>query len=550
MGIGLMDPRCVFVSAASGFLWCAILVSGARPTPVGHESVKALPALNASSPHHVSSPTSIHSQVKALNATGTGSAKNAEGAHHLAGTPFPNHARVQHPTQQSESKKHAVEVVKKRDAETPLRPRATAAPVHNSNSTSLLHAGGKLASTSDHDIHGKAVHTSEVQISSKTQRLMDLEKVGHKHGSKHGTKHKVGHKEKAPGIIVYGAVAPTYIPKIGIANVTTATAMPPPPPTLNPTEDYQPMDTQIGDYILKQFEAPPTATPPPLQSAISAAFACPLFLLPGRVWVETPTGCSDERNGAWLDASRNVLLTWNESCVAFPNAVNADMKYSLPTGDLMGTSVTHLSWSKDVVEIYDCSAKALYTFTEKVYKRLNSVDPQACESYGVCDYELYFQFFITGANGAPMASTAYLSYFQREITLVDPAMIPIATLQRKGNWSPKDKCPKYEKEWIVTFGGSASPLTAPPNRWIVVSFTTIMALHDEDRNVKGFIEPSRCQKFSFTFLAFSIFVSTLVVAALSVLFWLFAKEPLRVFCFQLEEIIFPKTQYKASKFDP
>merc|ERR1719161_596205 len=110
-----------------------------------------------------------------------------------------------------------------------------------------------------------------------------------------------------------------------------------------------------------------------------------------------------------------------------------------------------------------------------------------------------------------MASTAYLSYFQREITLVVPARGSLDTLQRKGNWSPKDKCPEYEKEWIVTFGGSASPLTAPPNRWIVVAFTTILALHDENRNLQGFIEPSRCQTFSFSFLAASIFISAIVV---------------------------------------
>lgn len=533
MGIGLMDLRCIFATATSGLLWCAIIVSGARPAPLGHEPVKALPTLNASASHHVvpvSSPTPVHSEVSA-----------SKSVHHLAGTPFPNHPKA----------------VVKSDAESLLKAKATPAPLHSpSNTTSLLHANGKLPNASHHGIHGKAIHTSEMQVSSKTERLKELEKSEHKHGHKHGhkLKHKVGHQksEKAPGIIVYGQVAPTYIPKIGVANVTTATAMPPPPPTLNPTEDYQPMDTQIGDYILKQFEVPPTLTPPPLQSAISAAFACPLFILPGRVWVQAPSGCGGDRNGVWYDANRNVKLYWNESCVAFPNAVNADMKYTIPgNGDpMMGTSVTHLSWTKDVVEIYDCSAKALYTFSEKVYKRMNSVDEAACEAYGICDYELYFQFFITSATGATMASTAYLSYFQREITLVDPAMIPIATLQRKGNWSPKDKCPEYDMEWIVTFGGSASPLTAPPNRWIVVAFTTIMSMHDQDRNLQGFIEPSHCQKFSFTFLAASIVISTLVVIVLSILFWLFLKEPLRVMCFQLEELVFPRTQYKASKFDP
>lgn len=533
--MGLMDLRCGLATAATGLVWCAITVSGARPTPVGPEPVKALLALNASSPHHV------------------------------AGTPLPSvHAAA------SQTISHAVSsttplpphVDGKKNVENLLNSKTMVAAIHNtSTATSLLHARGKLPASSHHDFHKQAIHIAAVQESSKTERLQTMLNSTHKHGHKHGLKHKIGHKEKAkgkgqsgskkaPGIIVYGQVAPTYIPKIGIANVTQATAMPPLPPTLNPTEDYQPMDTAIGDYILKQFQVPPTVTPPPLQSAISAAFACPLFLLPGRVWVETATGCTDDRHGVWYDANRNVQLMWNESCVAFPSAVNPDVKYTLPHGDHMGASVTHLSWSKDMVEIFDCSAGALYTFTEKVYKRLNSVDPQVCEAYGICDYELYFQYFITGANGAPMASTAYLSYMQREITLLDPAAIPIATLQRKGNWKPTDKCPTYEKEWIVTFGGSASPLTAPPNRWIVVSFTTIMAMHDEDRDKTGFIKPSRCQKFSFAMLAFTLLVSTVVVIVLSIVFWLFFKEPLRVFCFRLEDLTFPRTQYKASKFDP
>lgn len=502
--------------AATGLLWCSITVFGARPASAGHGPVKAPPALNATSPHH-------------LAGTPLPSAP-----HHVASTtlPLPPHAGTFNTT----SANHP-------QAGIPL----TAQP---------LLAQGKSSGGAHHDTHNKTI--SEVQISSKTERLETFQKTQHKHsnkhghGQRHGLKHKVGHKEgKAPGIIVYGAVAPTYIPKIGIANVTTATALPPLPPTLNPIEDYQPADTAIGDYILKQFVTPPTVTPPPLQSAINAAFACPLLLLPGRLWVETSTGCDASRHGSWWDASGGALLNWNESCVAFPDAVNADMKYTLPPrGDLMGTSVTHLNMKDDIVEIFDCSAGAMYTFTEKVYKRANSVDNFVCEKYEICDYQLYFQYFIHSATGALMASTAYLDYFAREITLLDPAVIPIATLKRRGNWSPKDKCPEYRKQWTVTFGGSASALTAPPNRWIVAAFTTILSLREEDRDKAGFIQPSACQKYSFTYLAASILISLAVVIALSVLFWLFCKQRIQVFLFQIEDLIFPRTMYKASKFDP
>jgi hypothetical protein len=475
------------------------------------------------------------------------SALNATGSSHQQGTTHSENKKVD----------HSAHVVEKKSAETLLKTTTVAPSHHASNATSLLHTRGKLAADAHHDIHNKS-KIAEVQIASKTESLKTFEttehKHGHKYGHKHGHRHKLGtnrtKSKKAPGIIVFGPPAPTYIPKIGIANVTTATALPPLPPTLNPVEDYQPADTAIGDYIMKQFVVPPTVTPPPLQSAINAAFSCPLLILPGRIWVETPSGCTSDRHGVWYDASRNVLTMWNESCVAFPDAVNADMKYTLPYGDTMGTSVTHLSWSKDVVEIFDCSAGAMYTFTEKVWKRENSQDEQACTDYGVCGYELFFQYYIHSATGALMASTAYLTYFQREFTLVDPALIPIATLGRKGNWNPRTKCPDYEKEWVVTFGGSASPLTAPPNRWIVAAFTTVLSLRDENRDIKGFIQPSRCQKWSMSVLAFTLVVSLAVAVVLSICFWLFIKEKVTVVCFQLEEIIFPRTMYKASKYDP
>merc|ERR1719387_2329072 len=88
-----------------------------------------------------------------------------------------------------------------------------------------------------------------------------------------------------------GYVAP-YTPKIGVANVTTPTELPPPPPVLEYDRDYQPLDTWIGNSVATQFVAPMTVTPPPTQSAIDLAFSCPeLLAFPDVVRVDVYGSC-------------------------------------------------------------------------------------------------------------------------------------------------------------------------------------------------------------------------------------------------------------------
>lgn len=351
--------------------------------------------------------------------------------------------------------------------------------------------------------------------------------------------------DQAP--VHFGAVAPTYIPEIGIANVTQATAFPPLPPTLNPNADYQPMDTALGDYIMKQFVVAPTVTPPPLQSALNVAYGCPILELPARLWISAPTGCSNTRTGIWADTNGEMLSTWNESCVAL---ADADVTYILPSGDKMGSSYTHLDMNSDIVELFGCDLTSLYRFTEKIYKRTGAFNQDVCDKYGVCDSEIYLQYFIHGSNGALAAQTGYLAYFQDSFDLLDPAFVPIATITRNGAWSPKDECPTYKKEWIVQFGGSGSPLTGVPNRWIVAAFTSVMTLHDADRDLTGMIRGGQCQRVAWTTLFITSVVLIVLTVVIVIVVWLYFLDPLRSFFFKLEDTIFPAVMNKPSKFDP
>merc|ERR1719388_806537 len=96
------------------------------------------------------------------------------------------------------------------------------------------------------------------------------------------------------------------------------------------------------------------------------------------------------------------------------------MTYTLPTGDLMGTSLTHLSAYDDKVTVYGCDGiTALFTFGEQVFKRTNKPDDMVCENYGVCDETLYFRFFIYDSQMKEVANTGLLSFFQSEFTLLD-----------------------------------------------------------------------------------------------------------------------------------
>jgi len=352
-----------------------------------------------------------------------------------------------------------------------------------------------------------------------------------------------------------GGFVPTYIPKIGIANVTTATALPPPPPTLNPAKDYQPFDTAMGDWFMKQFVSGPTVTPPPSQAAINLAYGCPLLLLPDRIFVEVPTGCPKEDGSAgraqkWTDVNYNEQISWQESCVS---GGIADVKYSMPFGDTYSYTRTETSLWGSRVDLIDCGLNKLYTFEEKVFKKTGKVNALACDKFGSCDGTVYLQYFIYDNTGALLGVTPMLTLFQNAFSISDTSGNKIADIFRNGQWTPKDGCTDYRKDWVIQFASSPAALIIPPKRWVVASMMTIIGMRDEERDAAGMVKSTMCQQA--TWYAFAISILTFIGLPFFVLFcfynqlqWLISK--FTTFLFRVEDSLFPRTMQKPSKYTP
>jgi len=385
---------------------------------------------------------------------------------------------------------------------------------------------------------------------------------------------------------------PPYVPKIGIANVTTATAFPPPPPTLNPITDYQPMDTAVGNYIAAQFVAPPTLTPPPSQAAISLAYGCPVLLTwPGTVEVHAPTGCGGIRENMWTDPSGTNQMNWTETCSPEQSAMPM-VTYHIPhptdptkKGDLFGYSKTQFSLYGTKIDLLDCGLNKVWTIEEKVYHHTGTKDGNLCalktkdakeaqaaaekaagegkkeeESmaklsreramFDACDGQVYLQYFIYDGRMQLQALSPYIPNFASSFAMTTPGGIKIVDFSRMGGWSPKAVCPDYKKTWGLKYaGGVPGPFGDTTQQWVFAMMATMMSLRDEERRMDGMVSASGCEIYdSVVILIVMIVISVLFCLAACIIIT-FCMDEVRKFCFAFEDALFPKRMHKPSKFD-
>lgn len=336
-----------------------------------------------------------------------------------------------------------------------------------------------------------------------------------------------------------------YVPKIGLGNVTEATSFPPPPPTLNPVTDYQPLDTAIGDYIQKQFVEPPTITPPPSQDMLSLYFACPLLVLPQRFYVDAPSGCSDTgRAGAWKDTDQNSLLSWAEK----PQAVSdLDVTFQMPTNDGFGSMTAEFQLMSTKIDFIDCGLNVLYYMTEKVFHAPGHHDPALCDRYGVCDGAIFLKWEIWKQGGGMVAMTGLVTLFQDTFSFADAATGgTLVTYSRAAAWTPTEKCPGYEKEWVVSVGAGA--LGEPGVRWVLGMAITAISMRDETRNLEGIVRYSRTQAWSWGLAIAGIILGGALLVLLKYLFDRFFREHVTSSCIHIEDTLFPMTMYKNKSY--
>lgn len=333
---------------------------------------------------------------------------------------------------------------------------------------------------------------------------------------------------------------PTFIPWVGMANISTPTLLPPPPPTLNPATDIQPFDTAIGDYILDQFGAGPTAHPPPTQDVLDAAYGCPLFLLPGTFKVLADPGCKQPRGATWTTTGGDVVMNYAETCN--PQSFG-DTYYTLPIGDLMGYSKTVTPWQDgmaDKFDLFDCGDNHLYTVTEQISTR----------SAAAGGADVFVKWDITTATGAPVGTTLQVPLFSDDWKIVDTIGLPIFTIHRDGAWKATDACPDYQKTWVVTAGGSGSPLLLKPNRWIAGVFVTAWAMREQTRQADGFARWSTCYTKAWSYEVGFNLIGFAIIITLVLLFYVYGMDRVKALLFKFEDKVLPKTACKPSHFDP
>jgi len=341
-----------------------------------------------------------------------------------------------------------------------------------------------------------------------------------------------------------------YVDKIGIGNVTTPTLLPPPPPVLNPVTDYQPLDTALGDFVLKQFVEPPTVTPPPLQSQLDLANACPIMLpAPDTMFVTAPTSCERTgRHGQWRDATEQQLMVWTE---ASKSSGGVAASFVNPIGDAFGSINQELRLSGTKVDFLDCGLNILYTMTETVYVEEGETDHRVCDAYGICDKSIYLKYEIskTGSPGVG-AFSALVPIFANEFTLYDKAsQNPVLTAAKAGTlWKAQDppaECTNPPvKEWSLKFHPGNGHLADPGVRWVLGFAVTSMSLRDEDRSMDGKVYATTTEAITWAILAGLIFGGSCLVYTLLWAFDKYLKDQVTVFCLKIETSFFPTTMYK------
>jgi hypothetical protein len=395
---------------------------------------------------------------------------------------------------------------------------------------------------------GRALLQQHTTVQAAERSTSAVVATEHSTVTQHTSAH-VGAGESQRSTLTTGLKQPIFVPTIGIGNVTTPTMLPPPPPVLNPVEDYQPLDTAIGDYVLKQFVEPPTVTPPPLQSQLDLANGCPLFANgggPNIMFVSAPNGCTSGvgRSGRWHTAQDDTLMEWSEAKYSLTGVAASFMQGQ----DSFGSIKQEFQLSGSKVDIIDCGLNVLYTMTETVFLDSGTKDQYTCDTYGICDGSIFLKYTIekTGAPGTG-AFSAMVPIFAKEFTLYDTAsQNPVMAAKKSPSaWTAREPaCPDYTKEWSLEFMTGNGHLAEPGLRWVLGFAVTAMSIRDEDRSNNGKVHFNPTEAMTWALLAIAIFGGGVLVYGLLWAFDKWFRDDVTLFCLKIETSFFPTTMYK------
>jgi len=353
---------------------------------------------------------------------------------------------------------------------------------------------------------------------------------------------------------------PIYIPKMGLANVTEPTAYPPLPPVLHPWKDMQPLDTAVGNYLISGLMIQPTLTPPPSQSSLDLAFACPALLTwPAEVAVSAPDPCGSLSKGSWsVTGGTDPLIDWETSCIDTTSpgltapSVQPVTTYTMPNGDRFGTSqAVTTPAGGSYIELRDCGGAAVFTIEEKIYKQTGKPDDNACAKYGSCDGVLYFQYFIKNSGGKVVGLSGYTTLFQDSWDITDSAGAKIVTVSRNG-WEPNDRRPDCSatpkpRLWNLKYASSPPGIwAAATGQWPMAAMMTMLAARDNVRLPDGQVLWTSCNVLKSTGWVLFFGCTFCCCICIPMCVFLLCSASILKFVDEVEKKFFPKRMSKPA----
>lgn len=261
--------------------------------------------------------------------------------------------------------------------------------------------------------------------------------------------------------------------------------------------------------------------------------------------------------GCWRDDSDKVLLKWATSMYSVSGvsasfttpATDLDLQRNPgAVGDSFGSATQELALSGIRVDFFDCGLNLQYSLVETAMYAPGRTDARLCDNpqYKICHGSVFLKFEVFSGSKV-VAFSPLVPIFADEYTLIDSATgSTVLTATRRGHWTPRDRCPAYQKEWSLTVG--AGKLAEPNNRWVLGDIVTVLAMRDEERTNEGLVKMTQSEMTTWTVAGVLFVGGALLLACLWGFFVAFLRTPMTRMCIRLEDTVFPMTMYKNSYY--
>lgn len=173
-----------------------------------------------------------------------------------------------------------------------------------------------------------------------------------------------------------------------------------------------------------------------------------------------------------------------------------------------------------------------------------------------CGGEIFLRYLIVSKTGETVAMSPYIPQFSDEFSLVDvKSGSPIAVMKKNGDWSPKNVCPNFQKNWLIEFqdvmgvapGSQHAKFVLQDSRWVTAAFLSVMGLRDESRKLDGSVAWSACKKESVAFGGLIAAIVILFIAGFLTLWIKFRWSTHATrYMFKIQEKLLPLAKHQVS----